>query len=374
MSTEKKHIGWVDMLRVVACFFVVVSHCSDPCFVAAERVDFLGGWAVGSLVRCCVPLFVMMSGVLLLPTSLSLGEFYSKRLKRLVVPLVFWSVLLPFLFYFYQILSGGCTFPLMDSSAYTLKDTLYKAFTFFLNFNYDTTPLWYLYMLVGLYFIIPILNAWVKSASRKEIKTFLIVWGISLLVPYLELAAKEWGFVGYPGNSDIFGVCDWNVFGTFYYVSGFIGYLLLGYYLKTYPIQWSWKRCLTICVPMFVSGVFTTFISLVLILKHMPSQMSFSWLFCTVNVFCITFPVFAIVQKLDVAPSKLLSKVASATFGIYLCHFFFIHVGYDIFQALLPEGTPLVIHILCNSLTTFAVCYLLVSTMLKFRLTKRLVS
>ncbi len=374
MNTEKKHIGWVDMLRVVACFLVVVSHCSDPCFVAADSADFMGGWAVGSLVRCCVPLFVMMSGVLLLPTSLSLGEFYSKRLKRLAVPLVFWSILLPFLFYFYQNLSGGCTFPLMDGSAYTLKDTIYKASTFFLNFNYDTTPLWYLYMLVGLYLIIPILSTWVKNASRKDIRTFLMIWGISLFVPYVELAAKELGFVGYPGTSDIFGVCDWNVFGTFYYVSGFVGYLVLGYYLKTYPLKWNWKKCLSICIPLFAVGVFTTFISLVLLIRHIPSQMSLSWLFCTVNVFCITFPVFAIIQKMDVAPSAALSKVASATFGIYLCHFFFVHVGYDLFSAILPDGTPLVIHILCNSLTTFAVSYLLIRVMLRFRLTRRLVA
>lgn len=372
--SEQKHIGWVDMLRIVACLFVVVSHCSDPCFVADDRTDFLGGWAVGSLVRCCVPLFVMMSGVLLLPTSMSLGEFYSKRLKRLAVPLVFWSILLPFLFYFYQILSGGCTFPLMDGSAYTFKDTVYKSLTFFLNFNYDTTPLWYLYMLIGLYFIIPILSAWVRNASQKEIKTFLIVWGVSLFVPYVELIAKELGFVGYPGSSDVFGVCDWNVFGTFYYVSGFVGYLLLGYYLKTYPLKWNWKKCLSICVPMFIVGVFATFFPLVLLVKHIPSQMSFSWLFCTANVFCITFPVFAVTQKIDVAPSPFLSKVASTTFGIYLCHFFFIHVGYDFFHAILPDGTPLVILILCNSIATFVVCYLLVSTMLRFRLTKRLVA
>ena len=374
MNAVKNHIGWIDLLRVLACFFVVVSHCSDPCFVASKPTDFIGGWFIGSIVRCCVPLFVMMSGVLLLPTSLTLGEFYTKRIKRLALPLVFWSILLPFLFFFYQNQYGGCAFPLMDPSSYTLKDTIYKASTFLLNFNYDTTPLWYLYMLVGLYLIIPVLSTWVKNATQKDIKTFLTVWAISLFIPYIELAAKLLGFVGYPGNSAVFGVCDWNVFGTFYYVSGFVGYLLLGYYLKTYPPQWSWKKCMGTCVPVFVFGVLTTFESLILLMEHMPSQMSFSWLFCTFNVFCITFPIFVIIQKLNVAPSPILSKMASATFGIYLCHFFFVHVGYDLYQAILPEGTPLVVHIICNSITTFVACYFLVSTMLRFRISKRLVA
>jgi hypothetical protein len=36
-------------------------------------------------------------------------------------------------------------------SAFTLEMTITKIWTFIFNFNYDTTPLWYLYMLVGLY-------------------------------------------------------------------------------------------------------------------------------------------------------------------------------------------------------------------------------
>ena len=43
-----------------------------------------------------------------------------------------------------------------------------KIWTFIFNFNYDTTPLWYLYMLVGLYFIIPIFHAWLERATDLE--------------------------------------------------------------------------------------------------------------------------------------------------------------------------------------------------------------
>lgn len=368
------HLGWIDMLRIIACFFVVVSHCSDAFFVSKDPCDLLEGWGIGSIVRCSVPLFIMMSGVLLLPTPLSMRGFYSKRLKRLAVPLVFWSMVLPFLFYFYQNMSGGCKFPLLDSSTYTFKSTIYKSFTFFLNFNYDTTPLWYLYMLIGLYFIIPVLSTWIKNVSRKEIKTFLKIWGITLFVPYLEIASEALGFVGYPGNSHIFGVCDWNIFGTFYYVSGFIGYLLLGYYLKNYPLQWSRKKTLLICIPSFVSGVLSTFFSFILAKQYMPQYISFAWLFNTFNVFLITFPVFVIFQKINIKPSVALSRIASATFGIYLCHFFFIHVVYDLCLYILPEDTSPAIQIMCNSITTFAICYLLVRTMLYFKWTKRLVA
>ena len=368
------HLGWVDMLRIIACFFVVVSHCSDAFLVAQDPNDFLEGWGIGSIVRCSVPLFVMMSGVLLLPTSLNMSEFYTKRLKRLAIPLVFWSIVLPILFFLYQNMTSGCSFPLLDSSAYTLKSTIIKASTFFLNFNYDTTPLWYLYMLIGLYFIIPILSTWIMNTTRKEIKTFLVLWGITLFLPYLEITVQLIGYTGYPGNSNILGVCDWNIFGTFYYVSGFIGYLLLGYYLKTYPLQWSWRKTLLICIPSFIVGVFTTFISLVMAAQYAPQHTSFAWLFNTFNVFLITFPVFVVIQKINIKPSTALSRIASTTFGIYLCHFFFIHVGYDLCQYILPENASPAIQIMCNSIATFTVCYLLVRTMFRFRWTKRLVA
>lgn len=61
-------------------FLVVFAHCCDP-FVArfdTDRPTFLQGCALGSAVRCCVPLFVMMTGVLLFPVRNGMSEFYKK--------------------------------------------------------------------------------------------------------------------------------------------------------------------------------------------------------------------------------------------------------------------------------------------------------
>lgn len=49
------------------------------------------------------------------------------------------------------------------------------------NFNYDTTPLWYLYMLIGVYLFIPIIGVWLNTASAKDIRIFLAFWGVSLM-------------------------------------------------------------------------------------------------------------------------------------------------------------------------------------------------
>ena len=80
---QRPHIVWLDVLRFVAIFMVLISHSADPFNASVEartNPDFnLWGSAFGSLVRACVPLFVMMTGLLLLPVKQEMGSFYKKR-------------------------------------------------------------------------------------------------------------------------------------------------------------------------------------------------------------------------------------------------------------------------------------------------------
>lgn len=136
----------------------------------------------------------------------------------------------------------------LPADGFTPQATGVKLYTFIFNFNFDTTPLWYLYMLVGLYLILPILSAWLERATKREIRLFLWVWGATLLLPYLRMIAPMLGYAGNYGHMGLFGECDWNLYGTFYYVSGFIGYLVLAHYLVLYPPAWSWrKRSASLC-------------------------------------------------------------------------------------------------------------------------------
>ena len=97
---KRENIGWIDLLRVIACFLVVLSHSCDA-FVAQfsnNHGAFLTGTLIGSSVRACVPLFVMMTGVLMFPVRYSMTDFYKKRIGRIIVPLIFWSLALPVLY------------------------------------------------------------------------------------------------------------------------------------------------------------------------------------------------------------------------------------------------------------------------------------
>lgn len=374
---RKKNIGWIDLLRVLACFLVVFSHCCDP-FVAQfdhNRPVFLTGVLSGSFVRACVPLFVMMSGVLLFPVRMNMQEFYKKRIGRIIFPLIFWSIVLPLLFLGYMQFGPVTHNPAVVQENFTLPTALNKMYTFIFNFNYDTTPLWYLYMLVGLYLIIPILSVWLNQASQKDIRLFLSVWGISLLLPYIKMAAPVLGYQGNYGNMGIFGICDWNEFGTFYYVSGFVGYLVLAYYLVKYPLTWSWEKTFAITIPMFLTGYLITSLGYITTQKYFPGNYAYLeilWYFAGINVFMMTFPVFVIVQKIKIPSSAVLSRIASLTFGIYLCHFVFVQMAYDLFDPI--PFLPTFIKIVAMACTAFFVSYGLVRILKQFKLTRRFIS
>lgn len=338
------HIAWVDFLRILACFLVVLAHCCDS-FVGSfdGSFDFKSGVFIGSLVRPCVPLFAMISGVLLFPVTMEMGAFYSRRLKRILIPLVVWSLALP-LFYFLYFAAGVQTAsPNIVMDTYTWSATVDKLYTFIFNFNYDTTPLWYVYMLVGLYLFMPIMSAWLTQAKRKDVKIFLGIWIFSMVLPYVQMLAPTLGYEGNYGNMGILGICDWNPYGMFYNFAGFMGYMVLAHYLMKYPLDWNWKKTLSITLPLFLAGFAITFFGFLETQKHFPGQYSkleILWYFSGINVFMMTFAIFAIVSKLRIKTSPALSRIAALTFGVYLCHFFFVQCAYDAIDFLGWTGLP----------------------------------
>lgn len=373
---KKENIGWIDLLRILACFLVVFSHCCDP-FVAQfdnDRTSFLTGVWMGSLVRPCVPLFVMMTGVLLFPIRISLGDFYRKRIGRILIPLAFWSVVLPLLFFGYlNFINPASHNPAIPADTHTWADTVNKIYTFIFNFNFDTTPLWYLYMLIGLYLVMPVFSCWMEQASAKDMRKILYVWGISLVLPYLKMVAPVLGYTGNYGNMGIWGVCDWNPYGSLYYFSGFIGYLVLAHYLVKYPLAWSWKKTWAILLPLFITGYLITAGGFILTQEYFPgnyANLEIIWYFSGINVFMMTFPLFVIIQKTNIASSPLLRRVASATFGIYLCHFLFVQIAYDVFET---EVLPIPVRMLCAACSAFLVSYLLTKALAALPLTRRTV-
>lgn len=376
MLKEQEHIGWVDILRILACFLVVLAHCCDP-FVGrsdANPAEFLSGAYWGSFVRCSVPLFVMISGVVLLPVKMDMGSFYSRRMKRILIPLIGWSLVTPFLFWAYLAIAPATLSPNIDMAQHTLPMAYKNALYFVFNFNYATTPLWYLYMLVGVYLFIPIIGAWLKTAEQKDIKLFLWIWGVSMCLPYLQMLAPALGYTGNFGNMGLLGICDWNPYGSLYYFSGFLGYIVLAHYLVRFPLNWSWGLTLLVAIPLFLVGYAITSLGFVLTQKYFPgnyAKLEIVWYFSGINVFMMTFAVFILIQKIRMAPSPLISKIASLTFGVYLCHFLLVQAGYDVVYNLIPLPPYLQIPVI--AVLAFSASLLVVWLLSKNRWTRKII-
>lgn len=374
-TLSRQHIAWVDVLRINACFMVIISHSCDP-FVGQfdnNYSEFLTGAFIGSLVRPSVPLFIMISGVLLLPVNMDMATFYSKRAKRLLIPFLFWSLMLPILYYLYINYSGiEIISPNIIAEDHTLGMTFQKLYTFIFNFNYDTTPLWYAYMLIGLYLFMPIIGAWLKQATKRDIQWFLRIWVVSMCLPYIQMIAPYLGYTGNFGNMGLLGICDWNPYGTFYYFSGFLGYPVLAYYLVKYPLNWSWSRTLSVAIPLFLIGYAVTSGGYILMQQHSPgnfANLEIIWYFSGINVFLMTLGVFIVMQKIKVKPSSVLSKTAALTFGVYLSHFILIQLGYDLIYPNIP--VPPFAKILLIAVFTFLISLFIIWLMSLNKITRK---
>lgn len=246
-TTARPHIVWLDVLRLVAILMVIAIHCTDPFNASPEsranpEFNFWGS-VYGSMLRASVPLFVMMTGFLLLPVRQEASAFYKKRIPRVLFPFLIWSVLFDLAPWFIQWIGGSPElvtdfFPWEPNPSASFVEALKTIALIPVTFTVYATPMWYIYVLIGLYLYMPVFSAWVEKASDKAKRMFLAFWFISLFIPYLTEFVSHYQF----------GTCSWNSFGLFYYFAGFNGYLLLGHYLGK-RTDWSLGKTFSVTVP-----------------------------------------------------------------------------------------------------------------------------
>jgi len=150
---------WLDNARIIACFSVIFLHISAG-FVVGNNVG-TEYWWIGnfydSAVRWCVPVFVMISGALLLDPRKQedLATFYTKRISRILIPIIFWSVFYLVWGYLKGVLKGNKP-PIIDLLKKLLSGIPYS-------------HMWFLYMIIGLYLFTPFFRKIVTYSSKKEL-------------------------------------------------------------------------------------------------------------------------------------------------------------------------------------------------------------
>lgn len=169
---------WLDNARIIAMFAVVVLHTAAG--VVVNHPIGSSSWWVGNLydalVRWCVPVFVMISGALLLDPSKKedVSEFLRKRLSRILLPLLAWSV-----FYaFWAALRAQTGAPRLDFTR--LAGVVLSGDAYF--------HLWFLYMMVGLYLFVPFLRKTIHTTCRFDLAVLVLLLfafaGLNAVVVY----------------------------------------------------------------------------------------------------------------------------------------------------------------------------------------------
>ena len=356
MKTEER-IVFLDYLRVIACFMVLLAHCCEPFYFSenggcllrsASDAIYLAVFV--SACVACVPLFVMASSYLLFPVTKPSGEFLKRRFSRIFIPFAVWSLLY------------ACI-PFIGSDAQF--DIAANLKTLVFNFMSSSGHLWFVYMLLGVYILMPMISPWIEKISRKEEKAFLYLWAFTTILPLLRPVAEA-----LTGNASVWGECPWNPFGTFYYVSGFIGYLVLGHYIRTYAGEVSWGKTLAYAIPFWIVGYAVTAGGF---WHFMPRELGFplsapyetavtmetTWNFCTFGVMMQTVAYFLIIRKMTASGwiyENIILPVSKLSYGMYLMHIF---VLVPVFAWVNSWGmaTPLVM--LVSAGLTFVICAVL---------------
>lgn len=330
MIKGKEHVGWMDGVRVIACFLVCVIHSPLP-----KHESSLWLSAYNYFSSPCMGLFFMLSGALLFPVHGLLSKYVHKKLRRIVIPLIFWS----FLFSFMQFLFGDLSFE-------ELKTKLC-----YIPFEPAVGVYWFLYVIMGLYLFAPLLSPALEKISN--VRYMLLLWILTLILPYLNAwlpgswKPEAWGIRG----------DAYQLFASF---SGYMGYMVLGYYLRNNPIpkrqflKWWLIPSLILCLGIpayFANGRY----------EAIGNGMLYSYL--TINVALLSVIYFTLVQHLLNRSTPLVAffgKVAPQTFGIYLIHLYVMRDGiWPLWARLFPHA-PYAVQIPCVAVLTFAISWALV--------------
>jgi surface polysaccharide O-acyltransferase-like enzyme len=307
-EVKKKRIEYIDTLRVIACFLVMLTHSTRP----VEDVS-LGIW-LGILSFIGSPsseLFLSLSGTVLLPVRRPMKEFYHRRFMKLIPPVIFWSIIILLLHYF----DGQITATQLTESIILLP--LKPAIGVY----------WFVYAIAGLYLLAPFVSSWLRDCSKKQLEFVLLLWFVNMLIPYLNLLNLNVTFT----NDSHYWVLN--------YFSGFLGYWLLGYYLRLYPIKIGVnKKWIALCIGViaYVVTIATLKFKGLDVAPYMDNlQIGSAFLVAMLYTVIQSNPI-----KVEFI-RNLVSELAKYSFGIYLVHIVVVRdIVWKIFQSSTMHPLP----------------------------------
>ena len=348
---EKQRVISFDVMRIIAVMMVVMVHVLSSLMNSPlNSKEFIVSNVISGVCRIGVPLFVMISGALMLDEKkeITIKEILFKYVKNIVILLVFWSVA-------YSVFTQASNVVLekggVDVKAF-LKDCIY-----------GYTHLWFLFMLIGLYLITPILKLFVNKQNEKFVAYFLILAIIFCLlpktldVPIAFLSGKDGIVGGYFQKFSMGFVLDCTI------------YYLLGWYVVNVGFKPITRKIIYILgilglvYTVFASQFFSTETNRV-------SEIVFNNL--SVNIFIYALAVFSFIYEVfkgkELKCEKAIIKLSGLTFGVYV-----VHVAIVIVLTHFLKGQGLFIRILVEWVIAIVVSFVATWIISKIPFVKKVV-
>ena len=321
----------VDLIRTIAILMVILVHASFfPYKIPGEitstvMVNWFTANVFGAIGYLGVPLFVMLSGALLLnPVKADepMGVFFKKRFNRIGLPLIFWTVV-----YF-----------IWSFSVWGMPVTLSNIGEGLISGSYPI--LWFLYLLAGLYLITPILRTLVKHIDRKKFRFLIAIWFVGTISVSLVQT-----FTNFNYDPLMFVITDW------------VGFFLLGVYLTETKIH------STISYIGLIAGLLVAIVGDWFITASMGEQytgyfhgyLSFNMIIASAALFLILIRIPR--SKIDsgnIIINRLIKWIEHNTLPIYLVHIIVLeslHLGLLGFS--FPYTNNLLVDVPLIALVTF---------------------
>lgn len=292
----------VDLIRTVAMGGVILLHAAGQWAITSQEMNQLTpmgitGWVVVDIYQTlgvlAVPLFLMLTGALLLQPEKrneSLSVFFKKRWARIGLPFFFWAVV----YFVWDFLVQKIPFSLGAISQGILNGVY--------------TQFWYIYVLVGLYLLTPLLRALLTNANQTLMKYFIILWVLGVaIMPFFGLLSP------FKLNSNVFAI------------GGYVGFFVLGTYLTTVKLRRS-----TLWIFILLGVALTAFGTYALAATIGGTQIYFfqeyispTIILASVMMFLLLLTIQPPSVKQESNPSKgnkLLKVISKNTLAIFFIH------------------------------------------------------
>ena len=302
METTQKsgnsRIFYMDFLRVISMLAVVLLHTASAKINSVDIGSL--NWQVfnffDSATRWSVPIFVMISGILFLnpQKEISIRTIYKKYIPRLLIILFAWNFL-------YAIFS-------------CVIDHAFSIQIFFNNILLGPVHMWFLYMIVGLYMLIPFFR---KIASdEKLLKYFLLLWFIfSTISTFSDLT----------GLGILNEIIENKI--NMHFVIGFSGYFLLGYFLSTKQYKSRYAIIiLAICFLITVIGTYFLSIGNNVTNQLLYSNLSPNTIGISIAVFILVKNAFFNKENINTKFKNIVNTFSKYSLGIYVIHFYVLNI------------------------------------------------